>query len=52
MSINQKNRAVSANSSKWGNLVALWKFLIEYTNDYFSGNKYKRNLSMNNTKQK
>lgn len=52
MSINQKNRAIAANSSRWANLVALGRFLIEYTNDYLSGNKYKRKLSVNNTKQK
>lgn len=52
MSINQKNRAIAANSSRWGNWIAFWKVLVEYANDYLAGNKYKRNLSVNNTKQK
>jgi len=52
MSINQKNRAVVANSSKWVRLSAFWKVLVDYTNDYVSGNKYKYISDLNNSKQK
>lgn len=52
MSVNQNNRAIAANSSRWAKFVAFMKEFFEYANDYFGGRKRTINTHLNQDNQK
>ena len=46
------NRNILSNSKRFPKLAAFWKLFIEYTIDYFSGQKYKVCSEIKEEKQK